>query len=80
MSFSTGVFPTIRKVPKVAPVYKKTPNSTFQTKISLLKIKKYSTFHALVSLTENIRKRLRVLGKLDLDNRNIGDECCCDCG
>lgn len=63
------------------PVYiKRLQIRLFKLKISLLKIKKYSTFHALVSLTENIRKRLRILGKVDLDNRNIGDECCCDCG
>lgn len=80
MSFSTGVFPTIRKVPKVAPVYKKTPNSTFQTKNFFIKNKEVFHFSCLVSLTENIRKRLRILGKVDLDNRNIGDECCCDCG
>ena len=91
ISFSTGVFPTILKVPKVVPVYKKDSKLDFSNyqPISLLsnieKIleklmynrvynfftkynliypwqfdfrQQYSTFHALISLTEDIRKNL----------------------
>ena len=97
ISFSTGVFPTILKVAKVVPVYKKDSKLDFSNyrPISLLsnieKIleklmynrvynfftknnliyplqfgfrQKYSTFYALISLTEDIRK--------NLDKGNIG--------
>ena len=96
-SFSTGVFPTMLKVAKVVPVYKKDSKLDFSNyqPISLLsnieKIleklmynrvynfftknnliyplqfgfrQQYSTFHALISLTEDIRK--------NLDKGNIG--------
>ena len=97
ISFSTGVFPTILKVAKVVPVYKKDSKLDFSNyrPISLLpnieKIleklmynrvynfftknnliyplqfgfrQQYSTFHALISLTEDIRK--------NLDKGNVG--------
>ena len=91
ISLSTGVFPTILKVAKVVPVYKKDSNFDFSNyrPVSLLsniekileklmynKIynfftknnliyplqfvlrQQHSTFHALISLTEDIRKNL----------------------
>ena len=91
ISFSTGAFPTILKVAKIVPIYKKDFKLDFSNYqlISLLSIienileklmynrvynfftknnliyplqfgfrQQYSTFHALISLTEDIRKNL----------------------